>query len=293
MRLWPVPYESMDLRSRFGSTHLVVCGPKEAPPLVLLHCFATSLACWAYNVADLSRDHRVYALDLVGQAGKSIPDQPMGTREEMAEWLTGVLDALGIGQADLAGYSYGGFAALNYAMRAPERVTRLILLSPVGGLVPPKKQFYVRGMVTMAFPGLSHFTARRVWFDWFFYRPNLENAMTRRLFDRLLHQSALGMRYFRSPTLVLPLACSDEELRSVKAPTLLLIGRQEALYDAAPAVERARRLIPDLRAEVIPGASHDLPVSKPEVVNARVLAFLASDTPIHPGGAGERATVTA
>jgi hypothetical protein len=67
MQLWTVPYEPRDISSRFGSTHLVVCGPKDAPPLVLLHCFFTSLTNWAYNIADLSRDYRVYALDMMGQ----------------------------------------------------------------------------------------------------------------------------------------------------------------------------------------------------------------------------------
>jgi hypothetical protein len=61
MRLWPVPFEARDIPSRFGSTHLLICGPKEASPLVLLHCFLTSLTVWAHNIADLSRDHRVYA----------------------------------------------------------------------------------------------------------------------------------------------------------------------------------------------------------------------------------------
>src|SRR6266542_1458111 len=71
MCLWPIPYEPMDIRTRFGSTHLVICGPKDAPPLVLLHCFFTSLTNWAYNIADFSRDYRVYALDMMGQPSKS------------------------------------------------------------------------------------------------------------------------------------------------------------------------------------------------------------------------------
>jgi hypothetical protein len=42
MRLWPVSYDAMNLVSRFGSTHIVVCGPTNGPPLVILHCFFTS-----------------------------------------------------------------------------------------------------------------------------------------------------------------------------------------------------------------------------------------------------------
>jgi len=265
----------MDLESRFGRTHLAVCGPDDAPPLVLLHCFFTSLSVWAYNIADLSREHRVYALDMMGQPSKSIPDQPIRNREEMAEWLTDTLDQLGIKQTDLVGYSYGGFAALNYAMRAQERLNKLVLISPAGGLVPLKKQFYLRGIVSGALPGLSRFTAKPLLFNWFFYRPNLEDGATRALFERVSHQFALGLQYFRMPPTVLPLVYQDDEIRSVSAPTLLLIGRQEALYDAAAAVSRAKRLMPAVQAELISHGSHDLPVSLAAAVNQRVVAFIA------------------
>jgi pimeloyl-ACP methyl ester carboxylesterase len=274
MQLWPVPYESIDIQSRFGSTHLVVCGPEDAPPLVLLHCFFTSLTVWAYNIADMSHNYRVYALDMMGQPSKSIPDQPISNREEMAEWLTGILDALGIRQTDLVGYSYGGFAALNYAMRAPDRIKKLILLSPAGGLVPLWKQFYIRGMLSATLSSLSRFTTNILWFNWFFYKPNLKNENTQRIFNRLSNQFALGMKYFRMGPTVLPFTYKDEELRSVRNPTLLLIGQQEALYDPVAAIERAKKLIPKIQTGLIPQASHDLPVSKAEIVDQKILKFL-------------------
>lgn len=277
MRLWPVPYEDMYIPSRFGSTHLVACGSKDAPPLVLLHCFFTSLTVWAYNTADFSRNYRVYAVDMMGQPSKSIPDQPISNREEMAEWLTGILDTLGINQTDLIGYSYGGFAALNYAILAPDRIKKLVLLSPAGGLVPLWKQFYIRGILSAALSGFSHFTTNILWFNWFVYQPNLKNEKTRKIFDSLSNQFALGMKYFRMAPTVLPSAYKDEELRSVKNPTLLLVGKQEALYDPAAAIERAKQLIPNIQAELIPQAGHDLPVSKPDIVDKKVLEFLKSN----------------
>jgi pimeloyl-ACP methyl ester carboxylesterase len=274
MELWTVPYEATDLRSRFGTTHLVACGPDEAPPLVLLHCFFTSLSVWAHNVADLSQDHRVYALDMMGQPGRSIPDQPLRTRDDMADWLTDSLDQLEIGKTDVAGYSYGGFAALNFAIHAPQRLGKLVLLSPVGGLVRLCRQFYLRGMVSAALPGLSKLTAKELWFKWFFYQPNLENAATRELYERVLRQFSLGLRYFRMGPMVPPLTYDDEELRSVGSPTLLLIGQHERLYDPVAAIRRATRLIQDIKAELVPHASHDLPISLPETVNQRIRRFL-------------------
>jgi len=270
MRLWLVPYESMDVLSRFGSTHLVVCGPKDAPPLVLLHSFFMSLTVWVHNIADLSRDYRVYALDIMGQPGKSIPDQPMRNRDEMAEWLTCVLDILKISQMDLIGWSYGGFASLNYAIHRPDRLRKLILLTPIGSFVPLKTQFYIRGMLTRL---PSRFWSNSM-MHWMSYKPNFKNEKTKRMFDLITNQFYQGVRYFRLPPTVLPTPYMDEELRGVKNPTLLLIGQQESLYDPVPAIERAKRLIPDIQAELIPHAGHELPGSKPDMIDKLVLEFL-------------------
>jgi pimeloyl-ACP methyl ester carboxylesterase len=270
MKLWPVPYEDMYVPTRFGNTHLVVCGPKDAPPLVLLHCFFMSLTVWAHNIADLSSAYRVYALDMMGQPSKSIPDQPMRNRSEMAEWLTGILDGLKVSQTDLIGWSYGGFAALNYAIHMPDRLRKLVLLTPIGSFVPLNKQFYIRGMLTRL-PG-------RFWssseMHWMFYEPNLKNEKTKRMFDLITNQFYYGVRYFRLPPTVLPTPYMDEELRDLKKPTLLLIGQQESLYDPVPAIERAKQLIPNINARLIPQAGHELPASQPETINKLVLEFL-------------------
>jgi pimeloyl-ACP methyl ester carboxylesterase len=84
----------------------------------------------------------------------------------------------------------------------------------------------------------------------------------------------LGSRYFRMQAGVLPDVFSDEELRGIQVPTLLLIGQQEVLYDPSAALERARRLIPNFEGELIPRSSHDMTISQHEIVDRRVLEFL-------------------
>ena len=69
-----------------------------------------------------------------------------------------------------------------------------------------------------------------------FYGPNLKNEKTRRIFELLSAQFALGAGYFRRVGGVVPLTYSDDELRNVKSKTLLLIGQQESLYDPAAAI---------------------------------------------------------
>jgi len=228
MKLWPVSYESMDITGRYGRTHLVASGPKDAPPLVLLHMFLTSLTQWAANIVDLSRDYHVYAIDVMGQPSKSIPDQPIQSREDYVAWLTEVLDALKIKSTNLIGASFGGWLTINYAIDAPERVNKIALLSPAGGFLPLVKQFSVRGMLQAFFP-------RRFLVDnfvrWTIYEENLRDPDTRAIYNCMVDQMYLGRRHFRLQAGVWPDVFSDEELRRVQAPTLLLIGQQEVLYD--------------------------------------------------------------
>jgi pimeloyl-ACP methyl ester carboxylesterase len=113
------------------------------------------------------------------------------------------------------------------------------------------------------------------------YEENLRDPSTRLIMNCLTDQMYLGNRYFRQPAemtnfipSVLQDPFSDEELRSMQVPTLLLIGQQEALYDSAAALERARRLIPNIEGELIAQANHEMTISKHEIVDPRVLEFL-------------------
>jgi pimeloyl-ACP methyl ester carboxylesterase len=154
IKLWPVPYEEIEIPSRFGMTHVVSSGPKDAPPLLLLHGYFATLTMWSPNVADFSQDYRVYAIDVMGQPGKSIPDydEPIRDAADFAAWLSATLDSLKLDRISLVGMSYGGWLALNLALTAPERIRKLVLLSPAASFQPLVRQFSVRGMLMGFFP---------------------------------------------------------------------------------------------------------------------------------------------
>jgi pimeloyl-ACP methyl ester carboxylesterase len=265
MQLWPVPCEEVDVRSRFGTTHVVICGPKTAPPLVLLHGYMATLTMWWPNIAAFSGDYRVYAIDIMGQPSKSRPSEPIGSVADFASWLTATLDALELDRVFLVGMSFGGWLALNYAVAAPQRVRKLVLLSP-GGLLPMVRQFTVRGMIMVWFP--TRVTVNS-FFRWL--------GFTDRAYANLLDLVCLGLKHCRMPietARVMPALVSDEALRMMKVPTLLLIGDHEVISDPARALERARRLIPDFEGELVAGCRHDMCASRHDIVDARVLEFL-------------------
>jgi pimeloyl-ACP methyl ester carboxylesterase len=220
---------------------------------------------WSINIAAFSENHRVYAVDVMGQPSKSLPDEPICNTADFVSWLTVTLDALRLDCVPLVGMSFGGWLALNYAVAVPQRVRKLVLLSP-GGLLPMVSQFFVRGLVMVTLP--TRLTVHS-FFRWL--------GFTDPAYANMLELMYLGLKHFRMPletARIGPAVVTDEELRTLPVPTLLLIGDHEVISDPTAALERARRLIPDFRGELVAGARHEMCVRQHRIVDARVLDFL-------------------
>jgi pimeloyl-ACP methyl ester carboxylesterase len=271
MRYWPVPYESFDIPGPYGCTHLVASGPKDAPALVLLHGGRASLTMWSANVGDLSWEYRVYAVDIIGQPGKSIASTTFKTRADLVPWFTGLLDALKISKANLVGQSYGGWFALNYALRVPERVNKLALISPAACFLPLNRQHALRGALMFFFPTRL---AMKSFKRWETYPENIKDKGNLAFFNAKTEQLYLGFKRYRCQGEATPDIFSDDELKSLQTPTLVLIGQQEVIYDPVASIERARRLILHIQAGLVPHASHDLAYFQAGVVDERILGFL-------------------
>ena len=241
---WPVPYQAQTVSTRHGNTFVIACGEEVASPLVLLHGAGSNSAFWAADAAEYSRQYRVYAVDLLGEPGKSAPNRPAWDGPAYAEWLEDVLDALKADRAIVIGQSQGGWTALKFAVYKPERAAKLALLSP-GGVVPDRMSFIAR-VIPLSF--LGKWGARRI------NRlvlagqpvpPEVDDAMT------------LIMTQFKSRIGTLPLF-TDDELRRLTMPVLLLMGEKDALRDAGKIAARLGPLVPQLTVTVLPEAGHAL-----------------------------------
>ena len=104
----------------------------EGPALVLVHGLGASLSVWNENIEELSRAHRVFALDLPGHGESDKPGELYYDSISGAHFLTSFMDAVGIDNATLMGNSAGGHIAAACALRYPQRLDRLILVSSAG-----------------------------------------------------------------------------------------------------------------------------------------------------------------
>jgi pimeloyl-ACP methyl ester carboxylesterase len=227
-----------------------------------------SATVWRPNVEGLSRHFRTYAVDVIGQAGKSVASRRTRNRHDAAGWFTDLLDALGIERTSIVGNSYGGFLALNQASLTPDRVDRVVLISPAGTFVRLPWTFFYKILLLVLTrntrtPDIANLLGTDVTFapgdaPW---RAQISLAMS-------------GARFSRPPNVVPPLVFNTTELRAIRAPTLLLIGDKETLYEPHAALKRALDRMPGLTGEIVPDAHHIAAMAQPEYVNDRIVRFL-------------------
>lgn len=271
LRQWPAPFEEADIPTRLGQTHIISSGPKDAPPVVLLHSMAGTALLWRPNVATLSQHFRVHAVDVPGQVGRSVLTKPIESREEMAFWFADLLDVLDHRRAAIVGSSFGGFLAMNQAQLAPDRVERIVMISPIGTFVPISAKF-IYGMLVK--PLIRRLTGRkplsadisRLLGPGQALRP--EDAAWGKVMSVTMAESA-------RPSLARVKVFKPDELAAMKTPALLLIGEQENIYDAHATLKRAKQRMPQLETVAIPNAHHLAALAQPADVNARILKFLS------------------
>jgi pimeloyl-ACP methyl ester carboxylesterase len=221
-------------------------------------------------VEGLSRRFRVYAVDVIGQGGKSASSRALKKREDFAAWLSELFDGLGIKRAAIVGNSYGGFLALNQASLAPARVTGVVLINPGGTFV----SFLPRVLRMMWFAVLGALRLRAK------TTPDVAKMLGRNVRfrpDEAEWASLVSLIAFNKemrPNATMPIVFREAELRAIRVPVMLLMGDNELLYDPHATVRLARKRMPALEAHIIPGAHHMAAMAKPEEVNAHIIEFL-------------------
>ncbi|MGZ0146762.1 alpha/beta fold hydrolase [Kribbella sp. WER1] len=150
---WNVPVEQLELTDEFGTTHINACGPADGPPVVLLPGHGATSPVWFTVAPELAKDHRVYAVDLIVDAGRSAnTGRKPRTPGDLHSWLTNVLDGLGIGRTALCGHSYGSWIALTYAIAQPYRVDRLALIDPTDCYIGLRVPYVLRALPALLRP---------------------------------------------------------------------------------------------------------------------------------------------
>jgi pimeloyl-ACP methyl ester carboxylesterase len=267
--LWPQPVEEFDIETATATTRVHAYRPHpDGAPIVLLTGAGGSAAAWFPHVAALAKDGPVYGIDMPGDANPSVPRALMAPPAASAAWLDELLGQLSDRPAHLVGFSYGGWVAMNQAIRAPGRVASITLLDPAG-LTRLDARFWwwmsISGLATLTPMPLRRRLAR--WLD--------SPAMLQPELMTLMWAAIRGYRMEQK----FPGVLTDDELRAIDVPVLLITGARSAML--TPAEARARgSLMPHAEVAIVPGSHGGF--TRTDELNDRIVAFIeahATDEP--------------
>ena len=246
-----------DLIEVAGTTlHVRDTGPRQAPAVILIHGFGSSLQTWDAWAKALEAEHRVIRFDLPG-SGLSLPDASGHyTDGRSIELLMALQDRLNVPRASIVGHSIGGRIAWTFAAQQPQRVDKLVLVAPDGFTSPgfaygvaPKVPTAL-GLMRFALPkSLLRMNLAPAYADPAF----LTDALTTRYHDLLLApgaRQALLMR-MQQTVLVDPVPL----LKSIHAPTLLVWGEQDAMIPLVNSADYLKAM-PQARLTAIARVGH-------------------------------------
>lgn len=248
----------------------------EGKPLVLISGLGYPMWQWHKMVPYLAEYFQVITFDNRG-VGQS--DKPAGpyTAQMLAMDTVGLMDALGVEKAIIAGHSMGGFIAQAIAIDYPQRLEKLILCSTnFGGphhvpVTPEAMKVltdvtsdaltrFRNGLVVSTAPGWAEKNREMIeeWVKWRVANP-IEPAPYQA-------QLAIGLG-------LLPEAAAFEnKLSNISVPTLILFGAHDKVVPAANADLLAKQL-PVSQICILPDAGHFFPIEVPEAASRVIIEF--------------------
>ena len=263
-----------------GKVQAIDRGPRDAPPIVLIHCFTCAIDWWDGMIPLLARDHRVVAIDLLGHGGSEKPRSGYAIPSQ-ADLVAQALGRLGVRDAEVVGHSLGGPVTVALAEQSPQLVDRAVLIDSI-----PDTTYGDVGLIgELPFKPAIGQALWRVKPD-FSIRDGLEIAFAPGFpvpdafvedVKRMTYSSYSGSHDgFDEYTGERPL---PERLAALGKPVLAIMGAEEQIAsDPSAALAAYRNAIPTAQTRLMPGVGHSPNVEAPAKTAALVLGFASAST---------------
>jgi epoxide hydrolase 4 len=278
--------------------HYVAAG--EGKPILFLHGFPQFWFLWRRQLADLGRDHAVFAADMRGYNRSSKPEEPQAYRmRHLLADIRGLIEQLDVGPLTLVGHDWGGIVSWALALKHPELLDRLVVIDAPPPFTwnrdlreSPKQRAAVNYMIELSAPSPQpeEMLAANDYsmIDSIMRRIGGRDAQLsdseREVYHRAWAQPGAlrsGLNYYRAARMGEQVAAGgvperyEAKIRSqrVEVPTLVLWGENDSAL--LPTLTRGlSEWIPELRVEIVSGAGHWVPYERPDRVNALIREFV-------------------
>ena len=279
---YPFPVKTVQLND---STEVAYVDEGEGEQVIIfIHGLGSYLPAWKKNIAELRKHYRCIALDLpgYGKSGKGVYDISMTF---YARVIADFMDALNIPSAAIAGHSMGGQIAMMLALTHPERVQKLILVSPAGfeQFSPGEKKWFME-VVTVDGVRLTPVRQIRANIALNFY--NMPKDAEFMVTDRIALRRAKDFDKYCYAVVKSVEGMLNEPvypyLEEIGQPTLILFGENDNLIPnpylhggrSREIAEIGKEKIPNSQLIMIPRCGHFAHFEQAEIVNRAIREFM-------------------
>ncbi|WP_020210921.1 alpha/beta fold hydrolase [Gilvimarinus chinensis] len=266
LTLWGGGFQELRVPTSYGVAQVVVAGPEDGYPVVLLHGMNTNSTMWYPNASELAKHFRIYAIDYLLGPGKSKPKPGVDELKQVLDWYGEVFVKLQLERFALVGASQGGWFATQLALKEPQRLSHLVLLSPAQTFswidpsldlfknlmfaINPEKEEVGETLHTMS---TDVDKIDPLYIDQFYRYASTLDAIPALM---------LEMRPFER-----------EQFARLTIPTLVLIG-DEDIINSQDDLSRAKQVLHCVSAHVVESSGHFLNVDAAESVNSYITRFV-------------------
>lgn len=247
-------------------------GPEDAPVVVLYHSLTTNRHMWDGAARGLQEEgYRVLRFDARGHGQTDVTSPPYDF-ETLAGDVIGVMDTLAIKSAHFLGLSMGGMVGQHLGLSAPQRLESLILVSTTCKVPEAGRAGWNERIAVVEAKGMEsqvQATLKR-WFT----EPFLETGdpIIEDIAQMIRRTPAKGFLGWGMAIRELDIAA---KISKIKLPTLVIVGEQDPGTTPA-AAQLIHDNIPESELRLMEGASHQLPLERPQEFHNMVTSFLAT-----------------
>lgn len=241
---WDFPHKEIRVSTSYGETYIVAAGKEELPPLVLLHGSGMNSVMWIREMEKYSKSHRVYAIDMPGEPGKSNEKQIPFEGDDFSDWLNEVFNCIEIETASIVGISLGAWLGTKFAIKYTQKVDKLVLLCPAG-IGPQKKSFIFKSLFYMLQGDRG--------IDKLYYKINGHKLIP----EVMLSYQKLIAKHFNFRKVTIPIF-TDDELLQLTMPVALFVGGKDIMLHSEKTAKRLKSLLDHANINFLNDEGHSL-----------------------------------
>jgi pimeloyl-ACP methyl ester carboxylesterase len=244
LKQWHKPSKQRVIETTFGDTFILESGTENSQAVFLLHGSSSNSGMWIADVKELSRYYHVFAIDIIGECGKSAENRPPFKGDSYSDWLHEIINRLGLEKVVLVGCSLGGWIVIDFAVKYPEKTLKLVLMATAGIVqVKAKTVFWI--IITSLLGSWGFNKLNKIVYG------NLE------IDNKTLEFASLIKYNYKPRTDVLPLF-HENSLQKINIPTLFFGGENDCFYDSEKTSSRLKANLNNIQCLVLKNTGHIL-----------------------------------